>query len=117
MSVFMERLQDLMDEHEMSDRDLVRVCELSKNTVTNWRKGMKPQTAMVDKLAAYFNVPRDYLLGLDDLKKDMLAALDTPQDSFVKRLLHYYDRCDNDGKLRIIQVAMNEYDRTRGENL
>ena len=117
MSVFMERLQELMDERNINDRELKEACQISQNSITNWRKGMKPQTAMVDKLAAYFNVPRDYLLGLDDLKKDMLAALDTPQDSFVKRLLHYYDQCDNDGKLRIIQVAMNEYDRTRKEIL
>lgn len=116
MSIFMDRLQEIMDEHEMSDRDLIRECELSKNTVTNWRKGMKPQIAMVDKLAAYFNVPRDYLLGLDDLKKDMLAALDDPEDD-EQKLLYFFRKCDKTGQFRIIQVVMNEYDRTRKEIL
>ena len=117
MSVFMERLQGLMDERNINDRELKEACQISQNSITNWRKGMKPQTAMVDKLAAYFDVSRDYLLGIDDLKKDVLNILDNPSDTFTQRLLHYYSLCDNDGKLRIIQVAMNEYDRSRKEIL
>ena len=117
MSVFMDRLQAIMDEREMSDRDLIRVCELSKNTVSNWRKGKRPQLATVEKLANYFGVDRDYLLGISDIKENALSMFDTPDDSFIKRLLHYYSLCDNDGKLRIIQVAMNEYDRSRKEIL
>lgn len=113
MSIFMERLQGLMDERNINDRELKEACQISQNSITNWRKGMKPQAAMVDKLAAYFDVSRDYLLGIDDIKKDILSILDSPQESFIKRLLYYYDQCDNDGKLRIIQVAMNEYDRSR----
>ena len=117
MSLFMDRLQSIMDERGMSDRELIKVCELSKNTVSNWRKGKKPQLATAEKLANYFGVDRDWLLGFNDVKQDILNTLDTPQESFIKRLLYYYDKCDNDGKLRIIQVAMNEYDRTRKEIL
>ena len=117
MSIFMDRLQELMDEREMMDRDLIRVLDLSKNTVTNWRKGTRPPLAMVERLANYFGVDRDYLLGISDIKENALSMFDTPDDSFIKRLLHYYSLCDNDGKLRIIQVAMNEYDRSRKEIL
>jgi len=117
MSIFMERLQSLMNEHEMIDKDLITALDLSKNTLTNWKKGTRPQLAMVEKIANYFGVERDYLLGFDSIKQNALDALDAPDDSFIKRLLYYYDQCDNDGKLRIIQVAMNEYDRTRKEIL
>ena len=29
-----------------------------------------------------------------------------------EKLLHYFSLCDMDGQLRIIQAAMNEFDRT-----
>lgn len=116
MSVFMERLQGLMDERNINDRELKEACQISQNSITNWRKGMKPQTAMVDKLAAYFNVSRDYLLGIDDIKKDMLAVLDPPEDD-EQKLLYFYRKCDKTGQFRIIQVVMNEYDRSRKEIL
>ena len=34
---------------------------------------------------------------------------------YEKKLLKYFSMCDGEGKLRIIQLAMNEFDRTQKE--
>ena len=77
MTIFMERLQKLMDERNLTDKELREQCgDISKNSITNWRNGTKPQKAIVHKLADFFGVSSDYLLGIDDVKRQMLDVLD-----------------------------------------
>ena len=47
-------------------------CGVAKNTISNWENNVnKPDIDLIAKLAKYFNVTTDYLLGLnqDDLDK------------------------------------------------
>ena len=123
MTIFMERLQKLMDERNLTDKDLREQCgDISKNNITNWRNGTKPQKAIVHKLAEFFGVSSDYLLGIDDVKQQMLNVFDqTPVPISVSTqaqldtLIKYFSLCDEEGKFRIIQLAMNEYDRSEKE--
>lgn len=123
MTVFMERLQKLMDEHNLTDKDLREQCgDISKNNITNWRKGTKPQAAIVHKLADFFGVSCDYLLGIDDTKQQMLDVLNqitvsipAPTEAQLDTLVKYFSLCDEEGRFRIIQLAMNEYDRSAKE--
>lgn len=119
MTIFMERLQALMNEHNLSDKELRERCgSISKNNITNWRNGTKPQPATVDKLAQFFGVSTDYLLGIDDVKQKILDTLDTPidlQNPQIQSLLKHFSQCDGDGQLRIIHVAMTEWERTMAE--
>ena len=122
MTIFMERLQKLMDEHDLTDKDLREQCGgISKNNITNWRKGTKPQVAIVHQLADFFGVSSDYLLGIDDMKQRILDILDqptpssAPTQSQLDTLVKYFSLCDEEGRFRIIQLAMNEYDRVAKE--
>ena len=119
----MERLQKLMDERNLTDKDLREQCgDISKNNITNWRKGTNPQRAIVHKLADFFGVSSDYLLGIDDVKQQMLDVLDQTPISIsastqtqLDTLIKYFSLCDEEGRFRIIQLAMNEYDRSEKE--
>lgn len=123
MTIFMERLQKLMDERNLTDKELREQCgDISKNNITNWRNGTKPQRAIVHKLADFFGVSSDYLLGIDNVKQQMLDVFDqTPVPISVSKqaqldtLIKYFSLCDEEGKFRIIQLAMNEFDRTTKE--
>ena len=67
------------------------------------------------KMAAYFNVTTDYLLGTSDVKRDVAGAVE-----MGKTLEDYYDlvelyrgleRCDQEIVLEIIAIIKNANDR------
>lgn len=47
---------------EMTQKDVAREMHVSKNTVVNWEKGkVLPSFAVMQALAALFNIPIDYI--------------------------------------------------------
>jgi len=62
-----ERITKLQKIKEISDATLHKECGLVHTSLNDWRKGKaKPSTDAIIKLAQYFNVTTDYLLGLSD---------------------------------------------------
>lgn len=50
-----------------------------------------------------------------DLRKKPLDGENIDIPEFCQTLLFFFENCDAPGQLRIIQLAMNEYDRTQKE--
>ncbi|MCC8099987.1 MAG: helix-turn-helix domain-containing protein [Clostridiales bacterium] len=71
--------------------------------VSGWKRGSSPKIEYVCKLARYFNVSADYLLGLSQLRNP-----DTPLADDEVLLLAAYRSADTKGKFQIIQACMNE---------
>ncbi len=103
---------------------------VSSGTLTKWKKGTLPNVDKLIAVSSYFGVTTDYLLGLsekttleDRFFPEITMALqekatndenvDIPE--FDQALLFFFENCDAPGQLRIIQLAMNEYDRTQKE--
>ena len=64
MSLFIERLESLAKERNVSIAKVLRDCNLGKNNMTKWKTvGSKPNKVTIKVLAEYFNVPSDYLEG------------------------------------------------------
>ncbi len=67
MSIFRERLLKLRKNMNLTIYDLENILKLSKSALHTWEKGISiPNAQAVIKLADYFNVTTDYLLGLSD---------------------------------------------------
>lgn len=67
MEIFVERLNKLLTENKISKYRLAKDLKLSKQTVLWWCAGInEPRISYLHKLAVYFNVTSDYLLGLED---------------------------------------------------
>lgn len=69
------RILSLVEKSGLTDKTILQESEISKSSLTEWRKGKaKPSTDAIVKLATYFNVSTDYLLLGDcrnnDLKPD-----------------------------------------------
>lgn len=61
------RLRDLRRENNLTSRDLAKLLNVSQPTITRCENGLQePSKKNVKKLASYFNVSSDYLLGLTD---------------------------------------------------
>ncbi len=66
MIVLSERITKLLQENKITMYKLAKDLKCSKATVTNWCYGLtEPKATEIKKLALYFNVSTDYLLGLE----------------------------------------------------
>lgn len=104
-----ERLKKLRTNKEMSQRNLAGVLGVSQQTIGSWEVGRtSPDPEMINRIASFFNVSTDYLLGNDvpAAKNTMLTAdtatFHTTHESinFIER----YNKLDEKGKATVQQI-------------
>lgn len=67
---FAQRLSDLMQNGKLTSYRLGKEAGISNRLIDYWKKGDKvPNAANLEKLASYFQVSVDYLLGTDRKEK------------------------------------------------
>lgn len=67
MKIFAERLTDLRKEKQLSQAMLARQLGVSSAVICYWETDRSEPTAVnIVKLARFFDVSADYLLGLTD---------------------------------------------------
>ena len=92
---------------EIEQKDLCEYLNVSSQMFTNWKnKSSNSYLKRLTKIAEFLDISVDHLLG----KVSVSEA-----SELEERLLRYFSFCDAEGKLRIIQCAMNEFDRTAKE--
>lgn len=92
---------------EIEQKDLCEYLNVSSQMFTNWKnKSSNSYLKRLTKIAEFLDISVDHLLG----KVNVSEA-----SELEERLLRYFSFCDAEGKLRIIQCAMNEFDRTAKE--
>lgn len=65
--MFAKRLKELRTEKGMSQIALATVLKVERTTVVNWESGKRePDFEMLIRIADYFEVTCDYLLGRTD---------------------------------------------------
>ncbi|MBQ8370109.1 MAG: helix-turn-helix transcriptional regulator [Clostridia bacterium] len=65
--IYYRRLKEQREDHDLSQQDIALLLNTTRQQVTKWENGI--QKMGVDKyikLAQYYNVSVDYLLGLID---------------------------------------------------
>ena len=74
-----ERIKSLRLDRNWSQVDLAKMLHVTKQSVSNWEnENIMPSVDMLIKIAKYFNVTTDYLLGLSEkhtLNSDGLSDL------------------------------------------
>ena len=67
MSNFAENLKMLRQEKNLGQVELSKKLEVSKGIISLWENGKRePTISYVIKIAKFFNVTTDFLLGLED---------------------------------------------------
>lgn len=68
--MFTERLKTLRKEASLTQKQLADELETSQQIIGYWETGrQKPKYEALSKLAHFFNVSTDYLLGNSDIKE------------------------------------------------
>lgn len=67
MKIFSERLKELRLEHQLTAKQLSRQIGVSDSIIIRWEHGERqPTIDNLYKLAVFFKVSADYLLGLEN---------------------------------------------------
>lgn len=85
MKILLERIKILAKENKISLKDLSRTLGWGENTLYKWDT-QSPSVDKIDKVANYFNVSTDYLLGRTDLKRYVI-----PDERFQTFAAHIDD--------------------------
>lgn len=63
MSLFFTRFAELCRENNLSPNAVAKKLRISSGSITAWKKGTVPRFETIQKLADYFHVSTDYLMG------------------------------------------------------
>ncbi|MBF0817855.1 helix-turn-helix domain-containing protein [Streptococcus acidominimus] len=67
--MFPERLKKLREEAGITQTALAKILQTSQPSYQNWEKGTRnPSRETLKKIAEFFNVSTDFLLGNSDIK-------------------------------------------------
>ena len=100
------RIKYLLDEADMSQRELAEILHISPSTLNGYiKKGKEPDFDMLIRLANYFNTTTDYLLGRANLR----TSPDQPINPEEGRLLGIYRLLPPQQKQIILENVMSHY--------
>lgn len=67
---FFERYEELCAEKGIKPQnaEMIKIAGVSSGAISGWKKGSLPKGDVLCRLAKFFNVTTDYLLGLNELR-------------------------------------------------
>lgn len=83
-SMFFERYSVLCKEHDETPNAVAKKIGASSGSVTAWKKGTDPRNATLAKIADYFGVSTDYLLGKENEKAPAESGKRSVSDDEIK---------------------------------
>lgn len=85
-------LKQLRDRERITQAELGKKLDIAPSTVSMWEKGYRaPDYDMLKRIARFFNVSTDYLLGNEFERSEIFSDDET-------KLIQDYRRLDDDGK-------------------
>ena len=81
-------MRTLRKEHKITQAQLAAILNLDASTISKYEKAdVTPSTDILLKMAELFNVPTDYLLGVDAKKASTLEEVDAKELQLLKDLV------------------------------
>lgn len=86
MATFGERLSELRNEKELSQDELSTRMNISKSSIGMYERDQRePAFELLDKLALFFEVSTDYLLGRTNRRQSQNSQKAEPEVQFIMR--------------------------------
>lgn len=115
---FKNRLKELIEEkNEGSQKKLSLATNIPASTINCWfTKDIKPTYVQIIKLAKYFDVSADYLLGLeDDFGVRTATTIDDGLSNEEREIIKKYRELNVHGK-KLVNTAIDTYLATMAES-
>lgn len=115
--VFTEKLKMLLSEKGLTWKEVSETLSIGKNQFTYWQeKNNLPDGKTLKKIAEYFNVSADYLLGIDIVKEKTMVLLDNPDISLSsdeKWFILQLRQLEREGKVKVEGCLVDELRRQK----
>lgn len=83
-----KRIKELRISRKLNQVQLGKALSVTKQTISNWENdNIQPSVNMLIKIAEYFNVSTDYLVGLDNNKYLKISGLTDEQISHIQLII------------------------------
>ena len=69
--MFFDNLYKLCKQKNTTPNGMAKILNISSGSVTSWKNGTLPKSDTLQKIASYFNVSTDYLLGNEPKEKSL----------------------------------------------
>lgn len=108
--MFYDRFVELCKANGMSPAAVAREIGLSNSSTTTWKRGSLPKGDTLQKLADFFGVSIDYLLGKDDLYDDTEFILNRVVDEYElseidRRIVEIFLKLDDPARSALLGYA------------
>lgn len=109
-STFPTRFRELMDQTHTTQEKLSQICDVTRQAISQWRNGItRPDLLYLTKIAKYFSVSTDYLLGLTDVKttdtatKELCSTLGLSEEAI--KILRGNDKLKRDHLCEVVRCT------------
>lgn len=96
MNDFFERYSNICRENGMSPNGAAKEMGLPSSSITNWKQGKAPRAESLLKIADYFSVSVDWLLGNSDEKKKPTTENGDGLDAKRRRALNLIEAMNDE---------------------
>lgn len=104
--MFIERTLDLIEKKGITKNKLLTDLHLSKNSFVDWQKrGSIPSADVALKIAEYFDVPLDYLMGRTDDPNQKPGESNIKLDEFSYAMYNESKELSDSDKERLLTFA------------
>lgn len=99
----LQRVKQLTNERKMSIAELERKLDFSSGSISRWDK-QSPSSERIQKVADFFDVTTDYLLGRTEFRRLSSDGLTVKEDNDIKKRLEKIrdDLKNNTGELILV---------------
>lgn len=103
--MFWNRFFCLCEKHGTRPLNVVKTLGISSGSITNWKKGVIPNGETLIKLANYFNVSIDYLIGRNAPESAILSynGSDPLKQEISNIITDILDSTDDTNKLELLK--------------
>ena len=106
-TAFLKNFEELCESHHESCRAVLIKTGIAKSAIANWRKGSLPNVVTLNKIAEYFNVPINVLVGMDD--EGIVDYNLSPLSDDDARMLRSFAKASDIDK-QVIRLILSKYE-------
>lgn len=104
-SILYSRIEELCDSNNVSITRLEKECGFSNATIKKWKETSIPGIDKVQKIAKYFNVTTDYLLGITNIPTPADELLGDSDIVTLQRAKSKMSPVDRERMMQMLKIA------------
>ena len=106
------RVKELCDQHHTTVRELGNALGFGRTTIKKWEES-SPSADKIIKVADYFGVSTDYILGKTDIQSPMTDFLD---DEDIVSFQRAREKMSEDDRKRMMQILKIGFEQAFSES-